>query len=143
MPQALLHGGQDLTIPPGLHKDDPIRAEADAGEAGREQIAAAKTPKDRAFKPAYASGNKQRRHSRMFSGKARAACLVKSAEGETSSWEVVIESRHAEREHGRCAPAEVHPGDLLSKLTQNEIAPGIQHALPALFRLLNVPILFY
>lgn len=70
MPQALFHGREDLTILPRLDKDDPIGVEADAGEAGREQIAAAKAPEDRAFKPSDASGNKQRRNRRMFGGKA-------------------------------------------------------------------------
>jgi hypothetical protein len=134
MPQALFHGREDLAILPGLDKDDPIGVEADASETGREQIAAAKAPKDGTIKPSNASGHKHRRDSRVFGGKARPARLVQGAEGEASSRKVRIESRHAEGEHSGGALAEVHPRDLLSKLTQNEIAPGIQHALPAQIR---------
>jgi hypothetical protein len=68
--------------------------------------------------------------------------LVNSPEGEPIPRQVLVEGGNTERQHGTLSAASLKPLNALAKLRQDDIAPGIDHALPQGRLLCNVPILF-
>jgi hypothetical protein len=68
--------------------------------------------------------------------------LVKRVEGKPAAGEMAINGTHAERQRLPMAPTTLKPTNALAQLGQSEVAPGMQHALPQGFRVVDVPILF-
>ena len=56
--------------------------------------------------------------------------LVDCTNWEPSSGQVLVEWCNAERQKGAFSAASLKPLNALAKLRQNDIAPGIDHALP-------------
>jgi hypothetical protein len=67
---------------------------------------------------------------------------VNGAKREPAPGQVLVNVSDPKGQDGALAPSPLKPPNALAKLRQNDIAPGINHALPQGSLLFDVPIMF-
>jgi hypothetical protein len=142
MPKTLFHGREDFGLAAGLGVDDAIGVKADRGECRGEEVTALQAPQHRAFQAGEDPGRKEGGTGAMLARRAGFHELVNGPESEPIAGQVLVDGRDSEGQHGALPATALKPLNALAKLRQNDIAPGIAHALPQGSRLCSVPILF-
>jgi hypothetical protein len=142
MPHTLFDGRQDFGLPARLGIDDAIGMKADGGKRRGEEVTALQAPQNWTLQAREDAGGEQSSACTMLARSAGFHELVNSPEGEPIPRQVLVEGGNTERQHGTLPAASLEAPDALAKLRQNDIAPGIVHALPQGRLLCNVPVLF-
>ena len=142
MPKTLFDGRQDFGLSSRLGVDDAIGMKADGGKRRGEEVTALQAPQHRPFQAGEEAGREESNARAMLTRNAGFHELVNGSEGKPIARQVLVDGGNTERQHGTLSAASLKPLNALAKLRQNDIAPGIDHALPQGSSLCNVPILF-
>ena len=104
--------------------------QADGGKRRGEEVTALQAPQNWPLQAGEDAGREESSASAMLARRAGFHELVNGSEREPIVRQMLVEGGDAERQHGALPAASLKPLNALAKLRQNDVAPGIDHALP-------------
>jgi len=115
MPQAFLHGSQDMGVATCLDKHHPVGMEASQMERRRKKVAPAQAPEDGAGQPAQDSCEKNGCR-RIVGELATAGDLVERAGGDPPARQAIVDRGNSERKRGMTDARAFDPRDVRTQI---------------------------
>jgi hypothetical protein len=142
MSQPFFDGGEDFSGAARLRINDAIGMKAYRGKRRGEKVPPLQAPQHGPFQPREDAGGEESRARAVLARGAGFHELVNGPERQPVARQVRVDRCNPKRQNGTLPPATLKPLNALAKLRENDVAPGIEHALPQKSRMFDVLTLF-